>query len=374
VASNDTNLGEKKANVKRKFCVVWLVCILSLPSRQVIYTRSMVTSKRPSAAVIAAGIVAIVGSVLTMLGVLMGLFGVILGRHLAQQSPMPTFVQTTAIAGMAFLLAQTALGIFTGVGLLRLRNWARISALVWAGITVPCALLIVFMMLLVPLPTPSRPEAPTHFLLFFRFFLALFYGIPLGVGIWWLILFTRKGVAAQFAAPVPEGEGLPGEASSEPLSVRPTTAPLPVIVLAWFFLISSLSIGFVVFTHMPAVLFGFAIRGPAGTAIYVIWCLLFAAAGIGLLRVRRWAYSLALGLQIIGLVSGTISLLSPRYEVILRESLFWMDPSMASNASYVVIHARSYAFIGLLAPIVVLVMLLYYRPRFLEASNNLLPR
>ena len=128
-------------------------------SRQVIYTRSMVTSKRPSAAIIAAGIVAIVGSVLTMLGVLMGLFGVILGPHLAQQSPMPTFVQTTAIAGMAFLLAQTALGIFTGVGLLRLRNWARISALVWAGITVPCALLIVFMMLLVPLPTPSRPEA-----------------------------------------------------------------------------------------------------------------------------------------------------------------------------------------------------------------------
>jgi hypothetical protein len=124
----------------------------------------------------------------------MGLFDVIVGPHLAQQSPMPTFVQTTAIAGMAFLLAQAALGIFTGVGLLRLRNWARISALVWAGITVPFALLIVFIMLLVPLPVPPRPEAPAHLMLFLRFFLVLFYGIPLGVGIWWLILFTRKGV------------------------------------------------------------------------------------------------------------------------------------------------------------------------------------
>jgi hypothetical protein len=210
-------------------------------------------------------------------------------------------------------------------------------------------------------------------MLFLRFFLVLFYGIPLGVGIWWLILFTRKGVTAQFAAPMAEGEGLPGEASSEPLSVGPTRAPLPVIALAWFFLISSLSVGFVFLTHMPAVLFGFAIRGPAGTAIYVIWCLLFAASGIGLLRVRRWAYSLALGLQILGLVSGTITLLSPRYEAILRESLSWMDPSVASNASYVVIHARSYAFIGLLAPIVMLVMLVYYRPRFLQASNGRLP-
>src|SRR5262249_53345531 len=126
--------------------------------------------------------------------------------------------------------------------------------------------------------------------------------------------------------------------------------------------------GFVFFMHTPAVLFGFAIRGPAGTGLYVLWSLLFAASGIGILRLQRWGYSLALGLQIFGLLSGTISLLSPRYEAIMRQSLSQMAPSLATNASYYMSYGRSFAFVLSLFPVIILVILLYYRPRFLEAS------
>jgi hypothetical protein len=325
----------------------------------------MANSKGPSAPVTAAGIIAIVGSVLTVLGVLTGLAGLLILPRLPQQPATPAFARTIAVAMMIFFLAVAVFGIFTGVGLLRLRNWARISALVWAGISVPLSGLVMLVFAVVPMPPP--PNASANFIYFVRGFLLLFYGLPFGIGVWWLILFTRRAITDQFAAPIAGSEAISPGTSAEPLSLAPRTAPLPVTVLAWFFLVSSLSIGFIFLTHIPAVLFGYAIRGPAGAGIYAMWCLLYAASGIGLLRLKRWGYSLALGLQIVGLLSATITLLSPGYEAITRETMLSMNPSGASYPTHFIEHARAFASIGLLVPIVVVVILIYYRPRFLEA-------
>jgi hypothetical protein len=102
-----------------------------------IYTLAMSDPNSPSTGVTAAGIVAILGSVLTVLGVLMGLAGLLLVPHVRGALRLPFFARTVAIVMMCAFLGVAVFGIFAGVGLLRLKNWARIATLVWAGIAAP---------------------------------------------------------------------------------------------------------------------------------------------------------------------------------------------------------------------------------------------
>jgi hypothetical protein len=177
-----------------------------------------------SAGVTAAGIIAIIG-------VSLSLFGLLLASLSLKGPRVPVFARTMMGGMMIFFLAIAVFGIFTGVGLLRLKNWARVSALVWAGISAPLSAFVILILMLVPFPTP--PNAPAVSMSFVRSFILLFYGIPIGVGLWWLILFNRKATAAQFAACVPVAETVSPGTASEPLAAQPT-APLPVTVLTWF--------------------------------------------------------------------------------------------------------------------------------------------
>src|ERR1700687_1937768 len=136
----------------------------------------MADPAKPSAAVTAAAIVAILGGAFAVLGVLMGVFGLLMLAHLPQGPAMPAGAVPMTAALMICFLAVAVLGVFTGVGLLRLRNWARISALVWAGISAPLSALVMLVFSLVPMPAPpNAPGAPMYFM---RVFVLVFYGIP----------------------------------------------------------------------------------------------------------------------------------------------------------------------------------------------------
>ena len=159
------------------------------------------------------------------------------------------------------------------------------------------------------------------------------------------------------------GDSLPSFAPAQPRS------PLPITVIGWFMLISSLGVVFVLLVPYPAIFFGIAIRGWARTVVYGLSCLWCGVAGFGLLRLRHWGYWLAVGLQSLGLLSATITLLSPGYDAIMRETVASMNPpSGTTYPTFMMDHLRGVSSIGLLGPVVVLVLLLYYRPRFLEAS------
>lgn len=343
------------------------VCSCFANPNKVIYTPAMNNSSERSAAVTAAGVVAIIGSVVTVLGVLFGLFGLLIASRLPSGPQSLPAARTLALATMALFLGVAVFGIFTGVGLLRFKNWARISALVWAGITAPISTLILVVFAFIPFP--SSPNAPANFTVFLLIFAAIFYGVPLGVAIWWLILFTRKSIAARFTdVGAAQDAAWPPGTSSETLAHSRPTVPLPIVVLAWFFFISALSIGFVFLMRMPAVVFGFAIRGPAGTAFYAIWCLLFGVAGVGLLRRIPWSYSLAIGLHVFGLASGAATVLSPNYERLMNETLASMNlPSPAAYPPSLMTHMRTFSSMSLLVVVAILGILVYYRSRFLEA-------
>jgi hypothetical protein len=333
----------------------------------------------------ASGVIAILGSLVTAIGILIGMMGLLLSsRYPNPMDAMPGLrVMTAAI--MAIFFAVTIWGAFSGVGLIRLRNWARVSVLVWAGIAAPiCVLAIVFVAFL---PMPPSPN-PTLLLTMIHLVTVLFYGGPLAIAVWWLILFTRPKIVAQFkpvAAAAGPGDpfgAIPVTATAdasgthapyaEPAALPGPSVPLPIIVLSCFFLLSSLSVFFIFFMHIPAMVFGHAYTGLTGSVIYAGWCLLYAIAGVGMLKRVPWTYTVAIGLQILGIVSGIITLLSPNFDDVMRRAMsttglpagseLYQMPSMT--------HLRGFSFIGLLFPLAILGLLVYYRPQFLRSVQR----
>jgi hypothetical protein len=201
--------------------------------------------------------------------------------------------------------------------------------------------------------------------------------------VWWLILFTRPHIVAQFKPALAAGTGdpfgaIPVTATADgsvapvayavPAPLPAPSVPIPIIVLSCFFLLSSLSVFFIFFTHMPAMVFGHAYTGLTGSVIYAAWCLLYVIAGVGMLKRVLWAYSVAIGLQILHIVSGIMTVLSPNFDDTMRRAMAGMrtaTPEMYQVTSMT--HLRGYSVLGLLFPLAILGFLAYYRPRFLEA-------
>lgn len=334
----------------------------------------MTAPSKPSGSIIAAAIVEIICSLLAALGTAMALWAFRFLPMPTSNPQLPPAFKTIMDVMMVIFLGLAIFGVFTGAGLLGLKNWARITTLVWAGITVFFSAFTLLFVLLMPLPSvSSQPPGMDHSI---RIFMAIAYGIPLAIGIWWLILFNRKAIGAQFstgASVVALGAAtMPGE--SFPLEAQATTAkpscPLPVAVVAGFSILGSLGIVFVFFTRMPTVIFGHAIHGPVGTGILVLAGALSLIGGIGLLMLKSWSFSLSLGTHFFWLCSGTVTLLSSNYDALMHEALasspMWTNQAYTDEYFHQI---RSFSAIGLLFPVLILVVLLYYRARFLQAAE-----
>jgi hypothetical protein len=316
---------------------------------------------KPSPSVIAAGIVAILGSVFAILGCAFALIGIAMLSSAKPPEALPASVKSIAMAVMLFFMAVAVFGVFSGIGLLRLKNWARISALVWAGITVFFSASTLLFILFIPFPTPPGQQPMP--LVLVKAFMFIFYGTPLGIGIWWLILFNRPGIRAQFF-----GTGLPDQLA-EPTGPR---CPLPVVVVAAFLVFSFVTVlAFPLFRiPLPVIVFGRMVHGPLGFGIFALTALLSLAAAIGLLKLKRWSYPLILGLQSFWLLSGAVTFLSSSFERNMQLVYSEMHLPEAYTISQMYLHTRSFALAGLLPSLFILGILLYYRHRFLEAADE----
>ncbi len=162
--------------------------------------KDMVPARNRSAGVTAAATLAALGGVIVfflwgwLFLPLMNLPPDSNGKYAYQVHPVP-FALIALVP--PFLVA---LGMGTGIGLFRLRPWARKAALLWASIALAFCL---SMIALRPFETFAIPE---HFVTdaeSMRQLLAVsvvFMLLP--ISIWWLFFFRRKSVVEQF-----EGRG-----------------------------------------------------------------------------------------------------------------------------------------------------------------------
>ena len=87
-------------------------------------------------------------------------------------------------------------GIATGIGLLRVWRWARISTLIFSGLLAAFGVLET----VASLRMPGDVDTPRGEVIVFKIFLILLDFIPIAAGIAWLVFFTRKDVKAYFQA------------------------------------------------------------------------------------------------------------------------------------------------------------------------------
>jgi len=324
---------------------------------------STASNSTASGSVIAAAVVAIAGSVLTILCFCLTLLSVaFVGSGSRPQLPAPVKIGAEIMFGL--FIAVAIFGVATGIGLIRLRNWARISALVWAGFSGFCCAFGLVFVVLIPFPAP--PNAPAASMAMVRWILFSVYGLPVLVSVWWLVLFNRSTIKSQF-----RGENLSADGSA-PQKPR---CPLPLAVLAWLLIVSILNSLFVLVLpfHMPVFLFGRVVAGGAGKAIFLLSSLLFAVAGVGLLKLKPWSYPLAIGMYLFWIASGVVSMLTPNFRSALNAAISEMLipmhlPDTQMPAATSMRSANLGMFLGLAFCALILGMLFYYRRRFLEAA------
>src|SRR5262249_51404458 len=154
---------------------------------------------------------------------------------------------------------------------------------------------------------PPPPNAPENFNVLMRTFVIFLYLIPFGIAVWWLILFTRRSVIAQFAARQPQYSPL-GEEYPE---LHPR-APLPVLIIAGLMLPAFISLLYMPFlpSTVPAIFFGHVFQGASAKIVAVLGAIPMIIAGVAILKLKRWGIDLAIALYALFLASGLLTLLN----------------------------------------------------------------
>jgi len=222
--------------------------------------------------VTASAIVAILGSIFVLLLAALSVTSLFIETTQPQPPNSPQFV----IAGAAMFVALAGFGIWTSVGLFRLRSWARTSILVIAGFLAAGSIFSLVISMAVPMP-PEITASTEHIV---RRTMAAMFGIPLAIAVWWLIQFNTPSTKAAFASPIA------GPASPRPLSIT---------VIAWASIVGVAPCLFAILTRTPAFWFGMTFIGWSAGLTYAVFGALQLYIGKGLLDLRERARILAIG-------------------------------------------------------------------------------
>jgi hypothetical protein len=245
-----------------------------------------------SAGVTANAVIALVGSVSTFaMGALM-LFGMVFALQSTPVEPPKDF-PLPAVYLKAFMMLMPLVyvlpaiwGICTGIGLLRLKNWARISIIVFGGLLAVFGLFGAFGALIMALVTlPSSPGMDPTALTVVRIFMVIFALGQLGLGILWLYFFNRATVKAQFQRPpvsftdavaspvfpaMPPPPALVTSIAPSPAKTPSLSRPISVTIIAWYLLLGCALIPTNLALHTPAILFTVLLTGWAAAAYYLV--------------------------------------------------------------------------------------------------------
>ena len=252
----------------------------------------------------ASAIVAILGSIFALLMAVM----MVASLFIQTTQPHPPNSAQFVIASAALFVATAGIGIWTSVGLFRLRSWARTSILVFGGFLAACSAFSLLITMAVPIP--RQYSAGTEHI--FRLVMAVMFGIPLAIGVWWLIQFNTQSTKAAFASPIAEA---------------PPRRPISITVIAWALIAGTASCLFLIPTRMPVFLFGAIFNGWIAGVIYALFAALSLYIGKGLLDLRERARVLAIGWFGFSLVHLSLVTLVPP----LRQRMFELQRGLEQN-------------------------------------------
>jgi hypothetical protein len=335
-----------------------------------------------SAGVTAAAVVALVGCGCICLLNVLSLFGLLaLSRKGIPETPLPQQGPISLVASMGwavfFEIGLAAWGILTALGLLRLKGWSRISMLIFAG---QLAVIAGFGgLILLILPLPKTLGTPENFSSILRISTALFWGATLLIAVWWLVIFTRKSVVAQFSG-VPATVTVPGDPASgrigAPAVITPKIRrPLTITIIAWLYVayVAMMIPAWLISgaRSTPAPFFWTLLEGRGLLIYYLLFGAVMLASGIGLLKNKAWAFWLTMGIQTFGLLNIAAVVLLPGREARwerFTESLSHSFPpeTLDQSLSFIKTALAISAAGGFIFALAVMWLLWSRRKRFLE--------
>jgi hypothetical protein len=246
--------------------------------------------------VTASAIVAILGSTIFMA------FGALLVVAMFLETPKSPPVSVPfglAVAAMYIIVA--SVGIWTSIGLFRLRPWARTAMIVFAAFLGVIGIVGFIGTIAGPMPAGSGQG--------FRSGLAVLFAIPLAISVWWLIQFNSPATKAAFTSPAGD---------------RGSARPPSITIIAWMIIATGLSCVFAILADAPLFLLGATLTGSIAAISYAVFGAVSFFIAKGLLELREEARILGIGWN--GLTSAhaaLITLVPP-----LRERLLEMQRAM----------------------------------------------
>ena len=181
-------------------------------------------------------------------------------------------------------------GVATSIGILKLRPWARISIIVMSGGAIFICLIAAVAIMGAALEHSESQAAAAGALV------AAMCAVPVGIGTWWVLLFTRKRIIAQFASGADSERVL----SAATISPAAGTIPVSVVIIAlWFFLGALVDFHAIFFRPLSTILvtvLGAHLRRYAAVCAFIVMMQLRTIIGIGLFYRARWARAAGIAL------------------------------------------------------------------------------
>jgi hypothetical protein len=305
-----------------------------------------VPEKNRSAGTTVVAILQIIGSCLLLLLAAFMAFAMIMATPPSNNPQLPRMYFTMMRIVLPLFYAVPAVwGIITAVGLLQLKNWARISTIVIS------ILLIVFgafgiltSMVFFLKPPPTNGVDPKMFTIIGAV-TAIFSVAQIGIGIWWMVFFNRASVKAQFQLPLfpfpqPGHSGLPydinmpysatppppgltpspGAAAPTDAAPPPTppiaaqqrpTRPLSISIIGWFLVAGCLFVPFSVILRAPTILFTATLTGWPAVFLLLVFGALHLYIGIALLKMKPSGRLVGMAYYIFALLNTAVFCFAP---------------------------------------------------------------
>jgi hypothetical protein len=320
------------------------------------------------------------------------------------QFPPMFFKMVRIIAPLVYALP-AVWGIVTAVGLLQLKNWARISTIVFSVLAIVFGAFGILTSMVFFLKPPQGNGVDPKMFSIIGAVTAVFALAEIGIGIWWIVFFNRAGVKAQFlpqpltaphlgqsADPYaidPRYSTLvppPGVPSSTDPAASPTppimapnrpVRPLSISIIAWFLLSSCLFIPLSFFFHPPIALFLAILTGWQAVAFMLVSGALNLYVGIALLQMKPSGRLIGMGYFIFGLLNVMVFYFAPGRSarmaklLDLQRSMFpWMQSTQSNPFQS---DMMPFLFIGAIGAVVFCLALLYFlaasKPAFDKAAQ-----
>jgi hypothetical protein len=272
--------------------------------------------KRPAGITISA-VVVFVGSGVTLLSAALMAFSFTVA---IPNGTMPHGFRYVAIFVVAGAVLFGAWGIASGIGLLDLRDWSRISMIVFSvlllAIAVPGLLTLLFVKL--PIPATSTDPAITDKVMWItRIGGVGLYALLAVLAVVWLFYFNRKAAKAQFT-----GRGAAASAvnveSATHLGRYSGGRPLSITIIAGLMMLGSLSLPMLLVVHVPMMFLGYFFTRSEEFLIVSVYSVVQIALAYGLWELKPWGRSLAIYYFNFAIFNAIISAILPgaqgRYE------------------------------------------------------------